>query len=232
MRTLILAAGIVLLVTGCASAQDMTPDTSGKNPSPYPIKEFVARILGSTEDVWEDLFKEMGSSPYPQPTVVIFSGKTSSACGAVSGGPLYCPADRKVYFDTSSLSELSRRLGAPPSDFALAYLIVREVSRHVQTVLGTTTTVGEKMRQTDARGRNALAERLELQADCYTGIWAHFVHKRGVLEPKDLNEGVPFTRANGKASVLGTAEQRTWWFKQGLAKGDLRQCDTFVIAKP
>jgi len=140
-------ARALLFVVGCAWAQHVPVDASEKNASPYSTKEFVARVLGSTEDVGDELFKATGHSPYPQPTVVIFSEKTRSACGLVSSaiGPIYCPTDHKIYLDMASIGELSRRFGLPPSDFALANLLVREVSHHVQTVLGTTVKVGGQM---------------------------------------------------------------------------------------
>lgn len=230
MRSLLLSGAAALLLVA-ASVHEVVANTTGQTASPDPV-EFVARVVGSTEDVWDALFEAMGHSPYPQPTVVIFSGKTRSECGLVSAavGPRYCPADHKVYLDTASLSELSRRFGAPPSDFALAYLIVYEVSRHVQTALGTMSKIDEQMRQTDARGRNALSVRLELQADCYTGVWAYFMQKRNRLELGDFK--VPAPQAVGESTPHADGAKRLWWFKRGLAAGDPQQCDTFVVAKP
>jgi predicted metalloprotease len=172
----------MVLFAVCASAQDTARNPSNATASPFPTKEFVARVLGSTEDVWGELFKAMGRASYQEPTIVLFSAETHSACGLISAaaGPSYCPTDRKVYLDPAWLDELSRRVRAPPNNFGEAYLIVREISRHVQTVLGTTEKVGEQARRMDARGRNSLSVRLELQADCYTGVWAHFAQKRNL----------------------------------------------------
>ncbi len=201
--------------------------------SAHPAKEFVAHVVGDTEDVWDALFLAMGSPPYPRPVVVVFTAKTQSACGLVSAavGPFYCLGDDRIYLDTAFLSEFSRRLG-PPGDFARAYLIVYQISRHVQNALGTMQPVNATLSGVDDQQRSHLQIRSHLQADCYTGVWVHFVQERNLLEPGDLDEGVPFAQADGDAFARGTAAQRMWWFKRGLAKGDPRQCDTFAISQP
>jgi predicted metalloprotease len=234
LQNLILGgAGVLLVVAGCAPVHDGPSGISGSTASAYPSKEFVARVVGDTEDVWDALFLAMSNSPYPKPKVVLFSGKARSACGLVSAGvgPVYCPVDRKVYLDTAFLGELSRRIGAP-SDFAQAYLIVHEISHHVQNALGTMQQLEPAVSGMEERQRDQLKVRFELQADCYTGVWAHFVQKRKLLEPGDLEQGLPAAQAVGDASTHGSAAQRMWWFKKGLATGDPLQCDTFVISQP
>ncbi len=206
-----------------------------------PAKDFVAATLGDTEDVWTAVFKTMGAQ-YQAPHLVLFRGATRSACGGAQAavGPHYCSADRKLYLDTGFFDELSRRFGAP-GDFAQAYVIAHEVGHHVQNITGTMRKVDEQMRRTDARGRNALSVRLELQADCYAGIWGHYAQKRNKLEPGDLEEGFRAASAVGDDSIQkrsqgyvvpesfthGSSEQRLRWFRTGLESGDVRRCNTF-----
>jgi predicted metalloprotease len=256
MRTLIFGGvAALLLLTGCAPVYNVTADSSGQissdfrrtpqdersQPSPpahsgqtesaYPTKEFVARIVGDTEDVWTALFESMGMR-YEPPMVVLFTRSTASGCGIARAatGPFYCSADRTVYLDTAFFSELPGRSYAP-GDFARAYLIVREISHHVQNALGTVQQFEPPPSEMVERQRNQLQVRLELQADCYTGVWAFFVQKRNLLEPGDLEE-VRTVQGLGDASTRGTAEQRLWWFKHGLATGDPRQCDTLKASQP
>jgi len=207
-----------------------------------PQKDFVAAILGDTEDVWEAIFKTQGAQ-YVKPRLVLFRGATRSACGQASAasGPFYCPGDRELYLDTDFFNELSRRFGAP-GDFAQAYVIAHEVGHHVQNLTGTMRKVDQAMQRQDARGRNALSVRLELQADCYAGVWGYFAQKRGKLEPGDLEEGFRAASAVGDDQIQkrtrgyvvpesfthGSAEQRQRWFKTGLQSGDMRKCDTFA----
>jgi predicted metalloprotease len=208
---------------------------------PDSSKDFVTAILGDTEDVWTAVFKTRGAQ-YEKPNLVLFHGATRSACGGAQSavGPHYCPADRKLYLDTNFFDELSRRFGAP-GDFAQAYVIAHEVGHHVQNITGTMRKIDEQMRRTDGRGRNALSVRLELQADCYAGVWGYFAQKRNVLEPGDLEEGFRAASAVGDDSIQkkaqgyvvpesfthGSAEQRQRWFRTGLETGDIRRCNTF-----
>ena len=208
--------------------------------------DFVTAILGDTEDVWGAVFKAQGLQ-YQRPKLVLFRGSTESKCGGASGmasaatGPFYCSVDREVYLDTSFFSELARRFGAP-GEFAQAYVIAHEVGHHVQNLTGTMRKVDQAMQRQDARGRNALSVRLELQADCYAGVWGYFANKRGVLDPGDLESGFRAASAVGDDQIQkrtqgyvvpesfthGSAEQRTHWFKVGLESGDMRKCDTFA----
>ena len=196
-------------------------------------KEFVARALGDTEDVWSAVFKAMGNPPYPMPTVVLFSFGTSSACGFVKStvGPFYCPADRQIYIDPDFLSDLSRRSTAL-GDFAQAYLLAREVAHHVQSTLGTTPQFENSLSQADEARPVQLRVRRELQADCFAGVWAFYVHKLNRLAPEDLENGVPAAQTFGDVSTHGTPAQRMRWFNLGLAAGDPRKCDTFSVLQP
>jgi uncharacterized protein len=206
-------------------------------------KDFVAAVLGDTEDVWQAVFKTIGAR-YEAPHLVLYHGTTRSSCGgnaSASMGPFYCSADRKLYLDTNFFSELSRRFGAP-GDFAQAYVIAHEVGHHVQNLTGTMRKVDQQMQGTDARGRDALSVRLELQADCYAGIWGFYAQKRNKLEAGDLEEGFRAAAAVGDDSIQkrtqgyvvpesfthGSAEQRLRWFRTGLESGDMRRCDTFA----
>ena len=211
------------------------------NAPPDPAKDFAAAVLGDTEDVWKAVFQAMGAR-YEPPRLVLFRRATQSACGHASAatGPFYCSADRELYLDTAFFGELSRRFGAP-GDFAQAYVIAHEVGHHVQNLTGTMAKVDRQMQQLDARGRNALSVRLELQADCYAGIWGYFAQRRNKLEVGDLEEGFRAAAAVGDDEIQkraqgyvvpesfthGTADQRLKWFRTGLESGDLRRCNTF-----
>jgi hypothetical protein len=212
------------------------------NAPPEPAKDFAAAVLGDTEDVWKAVFQAMGAR-YEAPRLVLFSNRVDSACGraSASAGPFYCSADRELYLDTAFFGELSRRFGAP-GDFAQAYVIAHEVGHHVQNLTGTMAKVDRQMQQQDARGRNALSVRLELQADCYAGIWGYFAQRRNKLEVGDVEEGfraaaavgddeIQKSRGQGRVApesfTHGTADQRLRWFRTGLESGDMRRCNTF-----
>ncbi len=222
--------------------QRSTPAPGGGAAPQDPAKEFSARILGDTEDVWGAIFQAAGTH-YVPPRLVLFRGAVQSACGRASAsvGPFYCSQDRAVYLDTAFFNELSRRFKAP-GDFAQAYVIAHEIGHHVQNLTGTMQQVDAQMQRQDERGRNALSIRLELQADCYAGVWGYFAQKRNVLDAGDLEEGFTAASAIGDDQIQkrtqgyvvpesfthGTAEQRLRWFKAGLVSGDMRRCDTFA----
>jgi uncharacterized protein len=205
-------------------------------------KDMVTRILGDTEEVWTALFTAMGTR-YEPPKLVLFRGSVASACGRASSaaGPFYCPGDRKVYLDTNFFQELSSRFGAP-GDFAQAYVIAHEIGHHVQNQLGTMRDFDQTAAKLDERRRNALTVRLELQADCYAGVWGFYAAKRNLLEPGDIEEGMRAASAVGDDAIQkrtqgyvvpdafthGRAEQRMRWFKAGLQSGDPRVCNTFA----
>jgi uncharacterized protein len=204
--------------------------------------KFIGRVLADTEDVWNRVFQSFGQK-YQEPRLVMFRQATNSACGTglAQMGPFYCPLDRKVYLDLSFFNELSRRFGAP-GDFAQAYVVAHEVGHHVQTLLGITERVqGAKQRMSE-RQANALQVRMELQADCFAGVWASLAHQlKNRLQPGDVEEGLRAAAAIGddmiqkktqgrvvpEAFTHGSSEQRVRWFRRGLDTGQIQQCDTF-----
>lgn len=204
-------------------------------------KDFSRAVLGDTEDVWGAIFKQMGRR-YDPPTLVLYRGSTRSACGRANAavGPFYCPGDRDLYLDTSFFNELATRFGAP-GEFAQAYVIAHEVGHHVQNLLGTMDKVQAEMQRADERTANALSVRLELQADCYAGVWGFYAQKRNLIDTSDVEAGLRAAAAVGDDNIQkrtqgyvvpdsfthGSADQRTRWFRTGLASGDLRECDTF-----
>jgi predicted metalloprotease len=206
-----------------------------------PESEFVARVLGSTEDVWGSLFAESGQR-YQAPELALFGGAVQSACGFASSasGPFYCPGDRRVYLDTAFFNDLARMGG--PGDFAAAYVIGHEVGHHVQTLLGTSDRVrAAQSRASDADG-NRLQVAMELQADCFAGVWAHHANQATpVLEPGDVEEGLAAAAAIGDDTLQrnagrsvtpdsfthGTSAERQRWLGTGLRTGDPAACDTF-----
>ena len=204
--------------------------------------QFVATVLGYTEDTWSALFERMGRD-YREPTLVLFSGQVDSACGFAQAamGPFYCPADEKVYIDLTFYRELRDRFGAP-GDFAQAYVIAHEVGHHVQNLLQIAQEVQAARQQVGEPEANALSVLLELQADCLAGVWAHHTERaEQILEPGDIDEGLNAAAAIGDdrlqkqaqgyvvpdAFTHGSSEQRVRWFREGLASGDLQACDTF-----
>ncbi len=226
--------------------QPQQPQQPRSQAAANPQMDFVRRVAGDTEDVWTALFNQMGKR-YEPPRVVSFHNATQSACGTASAatGPFYCPADQKVYLDTAFFQELAQRFGAP-GDFAAAYVIAHEIGHHVQNQLGTMNQFESSSRRADARQRNALSVRLELQADCYAGVWGFYAAKRNLLEPGDVEEGLRAAAAVGDDSIQkasrgyvvpdafthGSAQQRSYWFKQGLNGGDPRKCNTFAQTTP
>jgi uncharacterized protein len=206
-------------------------------------REFVARVLGSTERTWGEIFQHAGRN-YAEPKVVLFSGQVQSACGfaQTAAGPFYCGNDQKVYLDLAFFRELHDRFKAP-GDFAQAYVIAHEVGHHVQNQLGIMSKVQARQSRAREREANALSVRLELQADCLAGIWANFANReRKILEPGDVEEGLNAAaqigddmiqkRAQGyvvpEGFTHGSAQQRVSWFRRGIQTGDLKQCDTFA----
>jgi predicted metalloprotease len=198
-------------------------------------------VLKDTEDTWTTIFRSNGSQ-YEAPTLVLFSDATQTACGLGESamGPFYCPGDRKVYLDTSFFEELDQRFGAP-GDFAQAYVIAHEIGHHVQNLLGVSDRVSSA-RQRAGRGEaNALSVRLELQADCYAGVWGHYAAQHDLLQPGDAEEGLRAAAAIGddrlqrqtqgrvvpESFTHGSSEQRVSWLKRGLESGQIQSCDTF-----
>jgi predicted metalloprotease len=210
------------------------------------IKEFIARVLGDTEDTWSALFKKMGRE-YRPPKLVLFRGAVDSACGLASSaaGPFYCSPDDRVYLDRSFFEELSKRFGAP-GEFARAYVIAHEVGHHVQNQLGITGKVAQQRGRASEARSNALSVLVELQADCFAGIWGHYAKQRGLLDPGDVQAGLAAAAAIGDDRIQqqsggrvspesfthGSSAQRVRWFRSGLDSGDVNQCNTFETARP
>ena len=217
------------------TVQSNAPDTR-EAPKGAPADEmgqFVSKVLASTEDVWTEIFKQNGRQ-YQAPTLVLYTGGVRSACGMgqTAMGPFYCPNDQKLYIDLKFYEDLRTRFHAP-GDFAQAYVIAHEVGHHVQNLTGTF----QKMRQ----GDNKTSVRMELQADCYAGVWGHQAASANLLDPGDVDEALTAATAIGddrlqkqsqgrvvpEAFTHGSSEQRVRWFKRGMDTGSLKACDTF-----
>lgn len=210
-------------------------------PEEIEIGEFAKTVFADTEDIWHKIFKENGMT-YQEPKMVLFSGSVQSACGGASSasGPFYCPADKKVYMDLTFFEELRTRFGAKGGDFAIAYVIAHEVGHHVQTLLGTSAKVRQAQQGKSKADANKLSVCLELQADFYAGLWAHYNQK--YLEVGDIEEALDAAHAVGDDAIQskmqghvvpdsfthGTSAQRIKWFKRGYQSGDLKLHDTFA----
>jgi predicted metalloprotease len=206
------------------------------------LAQFVSVVLADTEETWHTIFRE-GGGRYEEPTLVLFSNSVRSACGHAQAamGPFYCPADRKVYIDLSFYDDLRSRFGAP-GDFAQAYVIAHEVGHHVQTLLGISAQVRQAQAGASKAEANQLQVRMELQADCFAGLWAHHAERRrDLLDPGDIDAALTAAAAIGDdrlqkqsqgyvvpdAFTHGTSEQRQRWFRIGYAKGSFSACNTF-----
>ena len=232
--------------TQAGPAPGYGPQRAPSSAGADPAKKLASRVLASTEDVWSAVFKAMGGT-YQPPTLVLFPGRVRSACGIASeaAGPFYCPGDQKLYLDTSFFDELAQRFRAP-GDFAQAYVIAHEVGHHVQKLTGTMDQVDAQRQRMGDRGGNALSVRLELQADCYAGVWGYFAQKQNLLDPGDIEEGLTAAAAVGDDRIQkraqgyvvpdsfthGSSAQRQYWFKVGFDSGDLRKCNTFAQREP
>lgn len=211
-------------------------------PADDRMAKFVSTVLADTEDVWKDVFAK-GGATYQEPRLVLFRGATQTACGQgqAAMGPFYCPADQKVYIDLGFYETLKNRLGAP-GDFAQAYVIAHEVGHHVQNLMGISGKMDQMRGRVSKAEYNALSVRLELQADCFAGVWAHHAQSaRQILEQGDVEEAMnaaakigddALQRSGGGAVVPesfthGTSAQRQRWFDTGLKTGSVKACDTF-----
>ena len=226
------------------------PDLSGQQQQLSPEQQaadderakFVKVVLADTEDVWNELFRQSGSS-YTEPTLVMFRGSVQSGCGGASAasGPFYCPADQRLYIDLSFYEELQNRFRAS-GDFALAYVVAHEVGHHIQTLLGTSQKVAAMRQRVSEEEYNRYSVMLELQADFYAGAWAHHAQRmKNILESGDIEEALNAAQAIGDDNIQkqsqgyivpesfthGTSAQRVYWFKKGFETGDMRQGDTF-----
>jgi len=225
------------------SRRPATSSSTSKRPANDEGAQFVSAVLADTEDTWRLVFRDQFRKQYEDPRLVLFSGSVRSGCGVAGSavGPFYCRADSKVYIDLAFYRDLKERFSAP-GDFAQAYVIAHEVGHHVQNLLGVSDQVSAQQSRSSKAAANALSVRLELQADCYAGLWAHHAQRmRQVLEPGDLDEALNAASAIGddrlqrqarghvvpESFTHGTSEQRRSWFRRGFDNGRARDCDTF-----
>ena len=224
-----------------------TPATPVTGASNDPQVDFVRAVLGETEDVWGAYFQNVGKT-YVPPKLVLFTSSVGSACGLASSaaGPFYCPGDQKVYIDLSFYRQLATQFGAP-GDFARAYVIAHEVGHHVQNLLGITDKASQAERQAGRVGANKVSILVELQADCFAGVWAEQANQaRKILEPGDLEQGLQAASSVGDDTLQkreqgtvvpdsfthGTSAQRVRWFRRGFESGKIDNCDTFGAGAP
>lgn len=240
---------VVVLVAGYYG-YDLSPliglgGTEVQQTQPVPrndeLAQFTSAALKSTEDTWSQIFRQAGRQ-YSPATLVLYSGYTDTACGYGQSamGPFYCPADHKVYIDLSFYNDMERKMGGG-GDFALGYVLAHEIGHHVQNQLGISQKVTETMQRSSKKEANHLSVMLELQADCFAGVWGNRMRERGILEGGDLEEALNTATAIGDDRLQrqsmgrvvpdsfthGTSEQRYNWFKRGFDTGDVAQCNTF-----
>ncbi|WP_241574668.1 neutral zinc metallopeptidase [Rosenbergiella nectarea] len=253
--------GIVLLIVVVVAGYygyDLTPLLGGgggqstsvsQSHTPAPANsddaqaaKFTSVILASTEDTWSEIFQKMGKQ-YQAPKLVMYRNATRTGCGTGQSvmGPFYCPTDKTVYIDLSFYDEMKNKLGAG-GDFAQGYVIAHEVGHHVQNLLGIESKVRQQMQQGSQTDANHLSVKLELQADCFAGVWGHYMQQKEVLETGDLQEALNAAQAIGDDKLQqqsqgrvvpdsfthGTSQQRYSWFKRGFDSGEPGQCNTFA----
>lgn len=230
------------LLTGDGSSLSQSSQRQGSTPQDDEAARFSRTIFAFTEDTWQQLFKQMNKSWQP-PVLVMYRNQTPTACGSGQSamGPFYCPADSKVYIDLSFYDEMKTKLGAG-GEFAQAYVIAHEVGHHVQHLLGIEQRVRQMQQGASQKQINQLSVKLELQADCFAGVWGHYMMKENILEAGDLESALNAAEAigddrlqqRGQGRVVpdsfthGTSQQRQSWFKQGYDSGNPAQCDTFA----
>lgn len=237
----LILAGIMALVLGdpavffstLSQSSSAPPASHTASPAEDQAADFTKVILASLEDTWQQLFNQAGLQ-FQQPRLVLYSGQVQSACGfnTAASGPFYCPPDQKIYLDLSFLNDL-KRLGAP-GDFAFAYVIAHEYGHHISNLIGTLPKVHRAQRHLSRGDANQLSILLELQADCFAGIWANYA--QNMLEPGDAQEGIQAAAAVGDDALIGnrpdkfthgTSEQRVHWLTTGMRSGKVNVCDTF-----
>ena len=226
---------------GLTGGQQQSVAPRNSRPANDEMGQFVRVVLADTEDAWEQIFASRNAR-YKKPVLQLFTGQTRSACGAASSasGPFYCPADDKIYIDLSFYDELRRRFEAP-SDFAQAYVLAHEVGHHVQNLIGVLPEFNKRRRTMSKARENPMSIRVELQADCFAGIWANFASGKGYLEAGDIDEALNAATQIGDDAIQrrtqgyvvpesfnhGTSDQRKRWFARGYQSGELEACDTF-----
>jgi predicted metalloprotease len=227
--------------TGPAPATVSQPNPA-RDEAEKPLVQFVSFVLDDTQKTWTEILPEQSNKPYRHAKLVLFRNYTESGCGNAQSatGPFYCPEDEKVYIDLGFFDELKQRFGAP-GEFAQAYVVAHELGHHVQKILGIEQKVSQ-LQQSDPRQQNPLSVRLELQADCFAGIWAHSTQQRGLLEQTDIQSALGAAAAVGddrlqrmstghvspESFTHGTSEQRTSWFRKGFDTGSITACNTFA----
>lgn len=220
--------------------QQQTETAAPLSKEDEEMGHFVKSVLAKTEDTWSKIFNEHGMT-YKNPKLVLFRGSVQTACGGASSasGPFYCPADQKVYMDLDFFEELKTKFGAKGGDFAIAYVIAHEIGHHVQTLLGTSEKMHQEQEGKSQAEANKLSVALELQADFYAGVWAHYNQQN--LDEGDIDEALSAANAVGDDAIQskmqgqivpdsfthGTSEQRMYWFKKGFKTGDIKQGTTF-----
>jgi predicted metalloprotease len=231
-----------LLSGGSPPAQVQQQVPAHRPPADDRMAKFVSTVLADTEDVWKDVFAK-GGATYKEPRLVLFRGATQTACGQGQSamGPFYCPVDQKVYIDLGFYETLTKRLGAP-GEFAQAYVVAHEVGHHVQNLLGISAKVDKMRGQVSKADYNVLSVKLELQADCFAGVWAYHANEsRHILEGGDIESAMnaaakigddALQRSSGGVVVPesfthGTSAQRQRWFNTGITTGSVKSCDTF-----
>ena len=239
---LLLGGDPTSLIQNIQTTDQTTTSNYTETAEEKELAQFVSVILAETENVWHNIFADIGKQ-YREPKLVLFSGSVQSACGVAgsSTGPFYCPGDQKLYIDLSFYQELQTKFKAP-GDFAMAYVVAHEVGHHIQNLLGTMEKVQQLRSRISQEEYNQYSVRLELQADFYAGVWAHYTDRiEGLLEEGDLEEALNAASAVGDDRIQkqaqgyvvpesfthGTSEQRKRWFYKGYKTGDIRQGDTF-----
>ena len=248
---IIVVLGIIWMVTGQNPLDSLTggsdTTTSSASSQQLPTEgqdelvDFVGVVVKETEDLWTEVFAASGED-YPEPPVVLFSGQTNSGCGVADArtGPFYCPVDSKVYIDLSFYDELHRKFGAP-GDFAQAYVLAHEVGHHVQNLTGVLPEFNRRRQSMSQEQANAYSVRVELQADCYAGVWANYAGQQNLLDSGDIEEALNAAEQIGDDTLQkrmqgyavpktfnhGTSAQRQTWFERGYQSGDPNDCDTF-----
>lgn len=230
--------------TGAAPAADGSTAPVQSSPEEEQLVSFVSFVLDDDQGMWDQLLPRTYGVPYQHAKLVLYRDVTQTGCGVgqAATGPFYCPADHKLYVDLGFYDELRQRFGAP-GDFAQAYVLAHEIGHNVQAILGTDAKVSAASRRNPSQA-NALSVRMELQADCYAGVWGHSAAQRNKLDPGDVQEGLNAAAAVGDDRLQrmstgtvdadsfthGTSEQRMQWFSRGFQSGDPRSCDTFGAA--
>ena len=232
----------VILNSGLIDGEPVQQTSVQTSPEEDRLADFVSVVLADTEDTWDTIFQQAGRA-YEKPSLVLFSGAVQSACGFAQSatGPFYCPADRKVYIDLAFYQELKQNLQAP-GDFAQAYVVSHEIGHHVQNLLGISTKVQAQRARLSPTEYNKLSVKVELQADCFAGVWANHANRvRHILEPGDVEEALNAASMIGDDALQkksrgyvvpdsfthGSSAQRVQWFREGLKSGDINRCNTF-----